>query len=145
MKKHLYPAVPELISRLAIGAVFVQTGWGKLHNLKDVTEYFVSLHIPFAEIQAPMVSGLEFVAGLFVFLGFFTRLSSLPLIAIMLVAIGTAKWEDATDLSSIFGFSESLYIVILLWLVAHGSSFFSVDVLIKKLRSRKPANERLKK
>ncbi len=132
MKKLLITAAPELLSRLAIGAVFIQTGWGKLHNLKDVTEYFESLHIPFANIQAPMVSGIELIAGLFVFLGFFTRISSLPLIGIMVVAIGTAKWEDATDLSALFGFSESLYIVILLWLVVYGSTFFSIDALIKK-------------
>jgi uncharacterized membrane protein YphA (DoxX/SURF4 family) len=36
---------PFLI-RLTVGLVFIRTGWGKLQNLGDITEYFASLHIP---------------------------------------------------------------------------------------------------
>lgn len=128
---------PELVSRLTLGLVFAISGWDKFQSLEKVSMYFESLGIPWAHLQAPFVSGIELIAGVFLILGFFTRLSSLPLIAIMIVAIRTAKWEDVTDFTSLLGFSEFLYIVILLWLVAYGSKFFSIDSFIQKARTRK--------
>ncbi len=124
--------IPELISRITIGIMFIESGWGKLHDLPKVISYFESLHIPFAYIQAPFVSVIELIAGLFILLGLFTRLSSLPLIIIMSVAIGTAKWEDITNLSSLVGISEFLYIIILMWLSVNGSKFLSIDAFIAK-------------
>ena len=127
MIKKLTEAIPELVSRIVIGSVFVESGWAKLHDLAKVSSFFESLGIPFPHIQAPFVAGLEFGAGVLILIGLFTRTASLPLIAIMAVAIRTAKWEDVTDFSSLTGFSEFLYIVILLWLLARGSKYLSVD------------------
>jgi putative oxidoreductase len=135
MKLSLLNAIPELISRLTIGSVFIESGWGKIHSMSKVVAYFESLNIPLAHVQAPFVSAVELAAGLFVLLGLFTRWSSLPIIGIMLVAIGTAKWEDVTNFSSLLGLSESLYIVILLWLAAFGSKMYSIDALISKFKS----------
>lgn len=129
-------AIPELISRLVIGLVFIESGWGKFQNLPKIISYFESLGIPYANLQAPFVSGVELIAGLFVLLGIFTRISSLPLIAIMLVAIRTAKWEDVTDLSSLFGISEFLYVVILIWLAVYGAKYLTVDSLICRFLGR---------
>lgn len=137
MFKRYFQYAPELVSRLTVGLVFAGSGWGKFQNLDKVSAYFESLGIPWAHLQAPFVSGIELIAGLFLLVGFFTRLSSLPLMAIMLVAIRTAKWEDVTDFSSLLGVSEFLYIVILLWLVAYGSNFLSVDSYIQRVRIRK--------
>lgn len=119
--------IPELLSRVVIGAVFVESGIGKLRDLPKVVSYFESLGIPFASLQAPMVSGLELVCGLFVLLGFFTRISSLPLIGIMAVALVTAKAEDISGFSDLLGMSEFLYLVILFWLAALGAQSLSVD------------------
>jgi len=124
--------IPELVARFVIGFVFIESGWGKLHSLTKVTAYFESLHIPFASLQAPFVSGVELIGGLFILLGLFTRISSLPLIAIMAVAIRTAKWEDITDVSTLLGTIEFLYIAILVWLATYGSQFLSVDVVMNK-------------
>ena len=52
-----------LVVRLVIGVAFVVTGWGKLHNLDKVTEYFASLHIPLPGAQAAFVSTGERVGG----------------------------------------------------------------------------------
>lgn len=132
----LYKRIPELLSRLVIGFIFLSSGIGKLQNLKKVTEFFQSLNIPFADIQAPFVSGLEAVCGLFILIGFFTRLTSLPLIGIMIVALITAKKEDIVDFSSLLDQSEFLYIVILSWLAVYGSQFLSVDYLRNKKSNR---------
>lgn len=130
MIKVLKNATPELLFRSVIGLVFIESGWGKFHDLGKVISYFESLGIPYANLQAPLVAGVELVAGTLVLIGLFTRLASLPLMGVMLVAIRTAKWEDVTDFSSLLGISEFLYVVILIWLVAHGSKYISVDAVI---------------
>lgn len=118
---------PPLLARLSVGFVFVQSGWGKLHNLPKVIEFFASIGIPAPELQAPFVATLEFACGLLLVLGLFTRIASLPLIVIMLVAIKTAKMSDLTDWSDILGFSEYLYIVLLAWLLTSGAGCASLD------------------
>ena len=122
----------EILSRLTIGIVFMQSGWGKFQDLTKVVSYFESFNIPLAHLQAPFVSGLELVAGLFILIGLFTRISSLSLIPVMIVALMTAQREEITDLSSLFGQSEYLYILILGWLATVGSKFLCVDHFIKK-------------
>ena len=56
--------LPPLLVRLSVGVVFAQSGWGKLHDLQRVIDYFTSLGIPYANLQAPFVAGLEFTGGL---------------------------------------------------------------------------------
>ena len=123
----MFKKIPELVSRLTIGYVFIESGIGKFQDLPSVVAYFESLKIPLASIQAPIVSGAELIFGFFILVGFFTRLSCIPLMGIMTVAIATAKAEDITSFSSLLGVSEFLYIVILLWLLISGSEVFSVD------------------
>lgn len=132
MFRKIMQALPEVLSRLVIGVVFIESGWGKFHGLGKVISYFESLGIPYPQIQGPFVAGVELVTGLLILIGFKTRLASLPLVGIMLVAIMTAKWGEVTDFSSLFGISEFLYIVILLWLVSHGSNVLSADKLANK-------------
>lgn len=124
--------IPEILTRLVLGIVFIESGWGKFQDMDKVISYFNSLHIPFAFIQAPLVSGLELIGGLFILIGLFTRISTIPLIVIMSVALLTAKADDLTDLSALFGLSEFLYIVLLSWLAFNGSKIFSIDILICK-------------
>ena len=121
------PSVVALVARLTIGAVFIESGWGKLHNLAKVTEFFKELGIPLAQVQAPFVSGVELVGGIMILVGFWTRLAALPLMGTMVVAILTAKLSDISGPTDIFGFIEFLYIVILLYLFVYGAGKLSVD------------------
>lgn len=119
--------LPPLLSRTTIGFVFIQSGWGKLHNLDRVASFFAELGIPAPGLQAPFVATVEFVGGLAVLLGFFTRIVSIPLICTMIVAIITAKRADLGGISDLFGFIEYLYIVILAWLAVEGPGKISID------------------
>jgi putative oxidoreductase len=123
---------PALTTRIAVGWVFVESGWGKLHNIEKVTGYFTSLGIPLPAVQAPMVAGIEFLGGIMLILGLATRIVSIPLIGIMSVAILTAKWSEIASTSDLFGFSEFLYIVLLLWLLINGPSNLALDHLVAK-------------
>src|SRR5437016_1652181 len=42
-----------LLARVTVGWVFVTTGWGKLHNLQKIIDYFTELGIPYPQLQAP--------------------------------------------------------------------------------------------
>ena len=121
-----------LVVRWVVGLVFLQTGWGKLNNLGQVTEYFTSLGIPFAQYQAPMAAATEFLGGLFLLVGLGVRWVSVPLTVIMCVAIKTAKWAEVEELNDFLGMSEFLYIVLFLTLFTRGAGRFSVDAWIRK-------------
>ena len=41
-----------LLVRVSLAAVFVPTGWGKIHDLEKVTAYFVELGIPAPHLNA---------------------------------------------------------------------------------------------
>jgi putative oxidoreductase len=51
-----------LVVRLYWGWQLVQSGWGKLHHLDKITDYFTSLNIPLPAVSGHFVSGLELVA-----------------------------------------------------------------------------------
>ena len=42
-----------LLVRLYWGFQMMQTGWGKLHNLAKVTDFFISLGIPLPGLTTP--------------------------------------------------------------------------------------------
>lgn len=47
-----------LLVRLYWGWQFAQTGWGKLHNLPQITTFFTSLNLPFPAFTAHFVAGV---------------------------------------------------------------------------------------
>lgn len=112
---------PPLMARFVVGWVFLWAGWGKLNNLPAVIGYFDSLGIPLANVQAPFVSGLEFVGGAMLLAGIAVRYISFPLIGTMVVAILTAKRAEVGGLSDLFSLSEFLYIVLLAYLIVAGA------------------------
>ena len=128
--------VGPLALRLSLGAVFLGTGWGKIHNLGQVTGFFTELGIPFPAQQAAMVSVVELVGGSLILLGLFTRFATLPLMAVMLVAILTAKRPEIDGIRSLLAFDESIYLAGFLWLFVAGAGKASLDWL---LFTRKPA------
>ncbi|MGB6868449.1 MAG: DoxX family protein, partial [Acidobacteriaceae bacterium] len=74
-----------LLVRVYWGWQFAATGWGKLHHLAHVTQFFTSLGLPLPGFTAVFVSGLEFVGGILLIAGFGTRLLGLLLAVDMLV------------------------------------------------------------
>lgn len=123
---------PPLLARLVIGVVFTGSGWGKLHNLGQVTQYFASLGIPFPQLQAPFVSSVELVCGALVLVGLGTRFAAVPLIGTMVVALATALAPKIDGLGALFGLSEFLYIALLMQLAIGGAGAASLDRLIAR-------------
>jgi len=129
-----------LFARITCGWVFLWSGWGKLHNLPQVTENFVGWHIPAPQVLAPFVSGVEFFGGLFLLAGFLTRISAGALGVTMIVAIASAKWADVDSLETLLGFDEFEYLALFLWLAIAGAGVVSVDHwLEQRVRAARPA------
>lgn len=119
-----------LLVRITVGVVFIGTGWGKLHSLDKITDFFGSLHIPFPHFNAILASCTEFFGGILVLVGALTRLAALPLAFTMVVAIITAKRDDIDGLSTLLGFEEFSYLVMFLWLALAGPGKASIDWLL---------------
>lgn len=122
------------LARLTVGIVFIGTGWGKLHSLDKVTEFFTSLGIPMPGFNARLTACTEFFGGLAILLGLGTRLVALPMAFTMVIAIITAKRGDIDGFSSLFGFEEWSYLVFFIWLAVAGAGPLSLDALIGRLR-----------
>ena len=131
------------LARLTLGVLFIGTGWGKLHSIPDVTQFFTDLHIPAPGFQARLVATTEFVGGLMVLVGLGARLISVPMLFTMVVAILTAKRADIDGLSSLLGFEEWSYLVMFLWIAVAGPGPLSLDRLLvhlgRRLASRGPS------
>jgi putative oxidoreductase len=121
-----------LFARITVGWVFLWSGWGKLNNLGQVTENFVGWHIPFPHLLTPVVSGIEFFGGLFLLLGFLTRISAGALGVTMIVAIRAAKWADVDSLETLLGFDEFEYLALFLWLAIAGPGVVSLDHYLQR-------------
>lgn len=128
--------LPPALARLTLGWVFLLSGWGKLHHLDDVTEFFGSLGIPAPQIQAPFAAGVELVCGALLLAGLFSRLAAVPLVVVMVVAIATARREELTSLGVLFGFIEYLYILLLLYLAVEGPGPLSLDAILRRRSAR---------
>jgi len=124
------------LARLTLASVFIGTGWGKLNNLGSTVEYFTSLHIPAPGFNARLAAGTEFVGGVLLLLGLFTRVAALPMAFTMVIAILTAKRDELEGVRALLGFEEWTYIVLFVWLALAGPGPLSLDALWARLRDR---------
>ena len=125
-----------LFVRLYWGYQLMESGWGKLHHLDKVTEFFTSLNLPMPAQTAVAISCLEFFGGIFLAIGLLSRLTSLALTINLLVAYLTA---DREALSSIFSDPDKFYaatpytfLVASLIVLLFGPGKFAVDTLVNR-------------
>jgi len=69
----------SLVARLAVAAIFVHGGWGKLGELDGTAAYIASKGLPAAELGALLAALLELVGGLAIAFGIGTRWAALAL------------------------------------------------------------------
>jgi putative oxidoreductase len=125
-----------LVVRLYWGWQLMQSGWGKLHHLDKVTDFFTSLNLPAPGVTAHFVSGLEFVGGLLLIVGLGSRLIGLILSVNMLVAYWTAD-RDAlfavfSDPGKFYNADPYTFLFASAMVLVFGAGLFSVDALLKK-------------
>jgi putative oxidoreductase len=133
--------VPQLLVRLFVGYFFLETGWGKIHNLQGMAERFADWGLPAPAFNAAFSGWTEFLGGLLVVLGLFTRLVSIPLFINMVVAMLAVKLKKVGGLDDFVELDEPLYALSFLWLFFSGPGWISLDHLLDKALRRKYATE----
>jgi len=125
-----------LFVRLYWGWQLIQSGWGKLHHLSNVTEFFTSLGLPLPAQTAVAISCLEFFGGIFLAIGLLSRLTALAMTINLIVAYITA---DREALFSIFSDPDKFYaaapytfLVASLIILLFGPGTFALDTLLDR-------------
>ena len=136
---HVWEWVGILVARVVVGLLFFLSGRGKLfvpERREQMRETLVAAHVPFPELNAVLVSTVEFVFGLLLIFGAITPLACAMLSGVMIMAIATTAIKSIKAplllgwLSEFLYLPEVLCLVILFWLFLSGPGWFSVDHLI---------------
>jgi putative oxidoreductase len=133
--------IPQLLVRLFVGYFFLETGWGKIHNLDGMAERFTDWGIPAPAFNAALSGWTEFLGGLLIMLGLFTRLVSIPMFINMVVATLAVRLKKVGGLDDFVELDEPLYALSFLWLFFSGPGRISLDHLVAKVLRKKYAAE----
>ena len=126
-----------LLVRASIGLFFAISGANKLYTaggIKPVYDTLVASKVPFPRQTAYFVSGVEFVCGSLVTVGFLSSPASVALLIDMIVAVLTNALstlpKGLSPLSWLDDFlylPEVLYVLFFIWLICSGPGKFSAD------------------
>jgi putative oxidoreductase len=126
-----------LLVRVSIGLFFAISGANKLFvggSSQTMYETLVKAKVPFPHQMAYFVSGVEFVGGSLLTVGFLSSVACAVLLVDMLVAILTSALstmpKGLSPLSWLDDFlylPEVLYVLFFIWLICSGPGKFSVD------------------
>lgn len=135
-----------LFVRLYWGLQFMQTGWGKLHNLDRVAQFFASLGIPVPGQTALLVACVEFFGGALLVLGLASRLAGLVLTVNMLVAFLSADrvalLSIFTDPGRFYGAAPYTFLFAAAVILIFGPGWFALDTLIARQYDSAQSSER---
>ncbi len=117
-------AKTTLLVRLIIGVVFLSEGIQKflLPEVRGAGR-FEKIGLPSPDFLGSFVGTFEILCGALIIVGLFTRLASIPLIIIMLVAFATTKAEILSQ----EGFWELLHRSRTDWAMLLGSVFLLIE------------------
>lgn len=130
-----------LIIRVYWGWQISQNGWGKLHNLPHVAEFFASLKLPAPAATATFVATFEFVGGILLAVGLLSRIAALGLVIDMFMAYITA---DRDSLLAFFsnpgkfsGADPFIFLFVGLLILIFGPGKASLDTLLDRAMRRR--------
>ena len=140
MLNHIYPITKNILSngqsisllfaRLTIAYGFYGPAMQKWSDMSSVASWFGDLGIPFPTLNAYLAASTELLGVVLLTLGLFTRLISLPLMVVMVVAITTVHITHGFAAGD-NGFEIPLYYMLFLAIFASfGAGKFSLDHLI---------------
>jgi putative oxidoreductase len=132
-----------LAIRLYWGWQFWQAGWGKVHNIPHVTEYFASLGVPAPALNAYFISWLEVIGGILLAVGLLSRVTAFLLTSDMAVAfiLGDREALHAifSDPSKFYAASPYTFLFASLIILCFGPGKLSLDALIVWYRRKRMA------
>jgi putative oxidoreductase len=126
-----------LFVRLYWGWQLMQSGWGKLHHLDNVTAFFTSLNLPAPAFTAVCISSLELFGGLLLTIGLFSRPIALVLTLNMIMAYVTADREALlsffSDPGRFYNADPYTFLFASVLVLIFGAGKISVDTLLGRL------------
>lgn len=124
--------LPLLFFRLILAFGFYQPAMSKWNNIENVAEWFASLSIPMPTFNAYLAAITEMTGVVLLTLGLGTRLISIPLIFMMIVAIVTVHLGNGFEAGN-NGFEIPFYYILMLFtLFVNGAGKISLDSLLAK-------------
>ena len=141
-----YLRSPFLLAvRLYWGWQLVQSGWGKLHNLDKVTDYFTSLGLPMPAQMAVIISCVELFGGIFLTLGLLSRLTALVLtvnlIAAYIIGDREALLSIFSDPDKFYAAAPYTFLIASLIVLLFGPGKVSLDTLLNRLLGKPGTSE----
>jgi len=126
-----------LLVRVSVGLFFAVSGANKLFvagGTQTMYQTLVKAKVPFPRLMTYFVSGVEFVGGSLVAVGFLSSPACVALLVDMIVAILTTKLSAVPKglsplnwVDDFLYFPEALYVLFFIWLICSGPGKFSVD------------------
>ena len=126
-----------LLARVSLGIFFAISGGNKLlvpSRTRQMYETLTGAGIPFPHFMTYFVSSVEFISGCLLVIGLLTTVSCAALIIQMIVAITTVQIAMIPKglsflnwLDELLYLPETMYIVILIWLICSGPGRVSLD------------------
>ena len=125
------------IVRVYWGWQIAQNGWGKLHNLAHVTEFFASLGLPAPGPTAAFVATFEFAGGILLAIGLLSRIAALGLVIDMTTAYITADREAFLSFFSapekFYNADPFIFLFMGLLILIFGPGKISIDALRERI------------
>lgn len=119
-------------TRLFVGYFFMDSGWGKVHNMDQFIANFKGWGFPLPVLTAGLCAYTELIGGALTIVGLGTRFVSLAQMINMLVAILVVNLKDVHSLDDFALLDEPMYLLIYAWLGMYGPGCLSLDALIKR-------------
>jgi putative oxidoreductase len=123
-----------LFVRLYWGWQLAQSGWGKLHHLSNVTEYFTSLGMAMPAQMAIFIACVEFLGGIFLAFGLLSRIAGLVLTINMIMAYVIGDREALlsffSDPDKFIAAAPFAFLIVSLIVLIFGAGKLSADTAI---------------
>ncbi len=125
-------SLPLLLMRVVLAFGFYGPAKMKISNIKGIIEWFTGMGYPMPALNAYMAAATESLGVILLLLGLGTRLITIPLMIIMLVAIFTVHLANGFEAGT-NGYEIPLYYLIMLFtLLVYGPGKFSIDHQFRK-------------
>lgn len=124
------PSFASLFIRVAIGLVFINSGWFKVANIDVIVGFFGMMGIP--PFLTYFVCYAEFIGGILYILGLFVRYVGVITAVIMLVALVKVHLPNGYHLAN-NGYEYVLVLLLCsLAMVTLGAGKYSLEYLLKR-------------
>jgi len=126
-----------LLLRLYWGWQLAQSGWGKLHHLSNVGEYFSTLGLPMPAQMAVFIACVEFFGGIFLTLGLASRVTGLVLAVNLTMAYVIGDREALlsffSDPDKFIAAAPFAFLMVALIVLIFGPGRISADTAVSSL------------